>query len=108
VNQISKTLANIGFILALIGSIILILLGIGAIFGIFLLIFYPLYALGSFFWGIAMLVIGIMAAAASRFVHNIGAALWLIILAIIAGIFGAAFVAWLIAIGAIIGLLSRL
>ena len=107
-NCISRTLANIGFILSLIGSIILIILGIGALLGIFLLIFYPIFALGSFFWGIAMLIVGILAAAASRFVSNVGAAIWLIILAIIAGIFGAAFVAWLIAIGAILGLLSRL
>jgi hypothetical protein len=108
VSSISRTLANIGFILALIGSIILILLGIGAAFGIFLLIFYPIYALGAFFWGIAMIIIGIMAAASSRFVSNVGAAIWLIILAIIASLLGAAFVAWLIAIGAILGLLSRL
>jgi hypothetical protein len=108
VNNFSKTLANIGFILALIGSIILIFLGIGAIFGIFLLIFYPLYALGAFFWGIAMVIVGILAAAASRFVNRIGAALWIIILAIIASIFGAAFVAWLLVIGAILGMLSRL
>jgi hypothetical protein len=108
VNWISRTLANIGFILAMIGSIILILIGIGAILGIFFFIFYPVYALGAFFWGIAMLIVGILAAAASRFVSNVGAAIWLIILAIIAGLFGAAFVAWLIAIGAIIGLLSRL
>jgi hypothetical protein len=108
VKCISRTLANIGFIIALFGSIILIILGIGAIFGIFFLIFYPLYALESFLWGIAILIIGILAAGASRFVYNTGAAIWLIILAIIASLFGAAFVAWLIALGAIIGLLSRL
>jgi hypothetical protein len=55
-----------------------------------------------------MIIIGIMAAASSRFVSNVGAAIWLIILAIIASLLGAAFVAWLIAIGAILGLLSRL
>jgi hypothetical protein len=86
----------------------LILFGIGAIFGIFFFIFFPLYALGAFFWGIAILIIGILAAASSRFVFNIGAAIWLIILAIIAGILGAGLVSWLIALGAIIGLLSRL
>lgn len=107
-NDISKTLANIGFIVTLIGSIVLILMGIGAIFGIFFLIFYPLYALGAFFWGIAMVVIGLMAAGSSRFVSNIGAAIWVLILAIIAGLLGASFVAWIIAIGAIIGLISRL
>jgi hypothetical protein len=108
VKKISKTLANIGFVIALIGGIILIVLGIGASFGIFFLIFFPLYALGAFFWGIAILIIGILAAASSRFVANIGAAIWLILLAIAAGLLGASFVAWIIAIGAIIGLISRL
>lgn len=107
-NYISRTLANIGFILVLIGSIILIIMGIGAAFGIFFLIFYPIYALGAFFWGIAMIIVGILAAASARFVYNIGAAIWVIILAIIASIFGAAFIAWLLIIGAIIGMLSRL
>ncbi len=106
--KISRTLANIGFILSLIGSIILIILGIGATFGIFVLIFYPAFALGAFFWGIAMIVIGILAAGSSKYVYNVGAAIWLIILAIIASLLGAAFAAWLIVIGAIIGLLSRL
>ncbi len=86
----------------------MIVLGIGASFGIFFLIFFPLYALGAFFWGIAILIIGILAAASSRFVANIGAAIWLILLAIAAGLLGASFVAWIIAIGAIIGLISRL
>ncbi|MCL1977314.1 MAG: hypothetical protein FWG55_04305 [Candidatus Bathyarchaeota archaeon] len=104
----SRTLANIGFILALIGSILLILAGIGAMFGIFFLIFFPAYALGAFFWGFAMFIIGILGAISSRFVHNIGAALWIILLAIIASLLGASFIAWIMVIGAIIGLLSRL
>jgi len=108
VKHISKTLANIGFILALIGSIILIIVGIGAMLGIFFFIFYPLYSLAAFFWGIAMIIVGVLAAGTSRFVSNVGAAIWLIILAIIAGVLGAGFVAWLLAIGAILGLLSRL
>lgn len=106
--MVNRTLANIGFILAMIGSIILIIVGLGAMFGIFLLIFYPVYALGAFFWGLAMLVIGILAAAASKWVFNVGAAIWLILLGLIAALFGAAFVAWLIIIGAIIGLISRM
>jgi hypothetical protein len=108
VNKISRTLANIGFALALIGSIILILVGLGAMFGIFFLIFYPVYALGAFFWGLAMLIIGILAAASSRFVYNIGAAIWIILLAIVASLLGASFIAWILVIGAILGLLSRL
>jgi hypothetical protein len=106
--MVHRALANIGFILALIGSIILIIVGLAAMFGIFLLIFYPVYALGAFFWGLAMLIIGILAATASKWVFNVGAAIWLILLGLIAALFGAAFVAWLIIIGAIIGLISRI
>jgi hypothetical protein len=107
VNSISRTLANIGFAMVMIGAIIMIILGIGAAFGIFLLIFYPVYALTAFFWGIAMIILGILAAGAARFVDRVGPALWIIIIAIIASIFGAWWIAWLIAIGAIIGLISR-
>jgi hypothetical protein len=101
------TLANIGFAMAMIGSVILIILGIGAALGIFLLIFYPLYSITAFFWGIAMIILGLMCAGAAKFVDRTGAALWLIVLGIIAGIFGAWFVSWLIIIGAILGLISR-
>jgi hypothetical protein len=107
VKSIPGTLANIGFALAMIGSIILIILGIGAVFGIFLLIFYPLYAITAFFWGIAMIILGLLCAGAARFVNRTGPALWLIILGIIAAIFGAWFVSWLIIIGAILGLIGR-
>ncbi len=103
-----RTLANIGFILALIGSIILIIFGLAGMFGIFFLIFSPVFALASFFYGLAWLIIGILAAISARFVYNIGAAIWLIILAIIASLLGGVFAAWLIAIGAILGLISRL
>jgi hypothetical protein len=58
VNFISRTLANIGFILALIGSLFLIIIGIAGILGIFVLIFAPFFALGSFFYGIVMLIVG--------------------------------------------------
>jgi hypothetical protein len=99
--------SNIGFVMALIGSILLIIIGGLAMLGIFTLIFYPLYAIVSFWWGLAILIIGLLAASASRWVNNTAAALWLIVLAIIAGIFGAWWVSWLIGIGAIIGLLTR-
>jgi hypothetical protein len=99
--------SNIGFVMALIGSILLIIIGGLAMLGIFTLIFYPLYAIVSFWWGLAILIIGLLAASASRWVNNTAAALWLIVLAIIAGIFGAWWASWLIGIGAIIGLLTR-
>jgi hypothetical protein len=49
----------------------------------------------------------LLGASASRWVNNTAAALWLILLAVIAGIFGAWWASWLMGIGAIIGLLSR-
>lgn len=108
VNCISRTLANIGFILALIGSLFLIIIGIAGMLGIFVLIFAPYFALGSFFYGIVMFIVGLLGLLSSRFVYNPGAAIWMLILAVIAGLFGAVFAAWLLAIGGILGLLSRL
>lgn len=99
--------SNIGFAIALIGSVILIIIGGLAMLGIFALIWYPLYALTSFFWGLSILIIGILGAAASRWASNTGAALFLILLAIVAGIFGAWWASWIIGIGAIIGLIAR-
>ncbi len=102
----SSTL-GIGFAMALIGSIILIIVGGLAMLGIFTLIWYPVYAITAFWWGLSILIIGLLAASASKWVNNTGAALWLILLAIIAGIFGAWWASWLIGIGAIIGLITR-
>jgi hypothetical protein len=99
--------SNVGFAIALIGSIILIIVGGLAMLGIFALIFYPVYALASFWWGLSILIIGLLGASASKWVNNTGAALFLILLAIIAGIFGAWWASWIIGIGAIIGLFSR-
>lgn len=98
---------NIGFAMALIGSIILVIVGGVAMLGIFTLVWYPLYAVTSFWWGLSILIIGFLGIGASRWVNNTAAALWLIVLAILAGIFGAWWASWLIGIGAIIGLISR-
>ncbi len=98
---------NIGFAMALIGSILLIIVGGLAMLGIFTLILYPVYAITSFWWGLSILIIGLLGASASRWVNNSAAAIWLIILALIAGIFGAWWASWLIGIGAIIGLVTR-
>ena len=98
---------NIGFAMALIGSILLIIVGGLAMLGIFSFVWYPLYAMASFWWGLTIFIIGLLGASASRWVYNTGAAIWLIILAIIAGIFGAWWASWLIGIGAIIGVLTR-
>ena len=46
-----SALFNIGFAMAMIGSVILIIVGALAALGIFLLIFYPVYAISALFWG---------------------------------------------------------
>ncbi len=96
-----------GFAMALIGSIILIIAGGLAMLGIFALVWYPLYAITSFWWGLAILVLGLLGLSTSRWVNNTAAAIWLVVIAIIAGIFGAWWASWLIGIGAIIGLFER-
>jgi hypothetical protein len=99
--------SNLGFAIALIGSIILIIVGGLAMLGIFALIWYPLYAITAFWWGLSILIIGLLGASVSRWANNVGAALFLILLAIVAGIFGAWWASWIIGIGAIIGLVTR-
>jgi len=103
-----RTLATIGYVMALIGGLILIFLGIAGLLGIFWLIFYPVYALSAFLWGLVMLGIGIICAGGARWVHHLGTAILLLILGLIASLLGAWFAAWLIIIGAILGMVSRL
>jgi len=91
----------------MVGSIILLISGIFAALGIFVLIFYPAYAISSFFWGISMIILGLLGIGASPFAFRLPSGIWLIILAIIAAIFGVWWIAWLIAIGAILALISR-
>ena len=102
----SSSSYNIGFAMSLIGSIILIIVGGLAMLGIFTLIWYPVYAIASFWWGLAILILGLLGASASKWVSSTGAALFLILIAIVAGIFGAWWASWIIGIGAVIGLLA--
>ena len=100
-------LGGIAFAMAMIGGIILVIAGGLAMLGIFALIWYPLYAITAFWWGLAVLIIGLLVVSASKWITRTGAALWIIILAIIAGIFGCWWIAWLIGIGGVLGLISR-
>jgi hypothetical protein len=103
-----RILYTLGWIMALIGGLLMILFGIAAVFGIFWLIFYPVYALEAFFWGIAIGIGGLICAVSARFVHHIGPAILLILIGIGASILGLWIVAWLVIIGAILGILSKL
>ena len=102
-----SALFSIGFAMAMIGSIILIVVGALAALGIFVLIFYPVYAISALFWGIAMVVLGLLGAGAAPFCNRLLPALWLILLGIIASLLGAWYIGWLIAIGAILGLIGK-
>jgi len=99
---------TVGWIMSLLGGIILIILGIAAVFGIFWLLFYPAFALAAVFWGIIIGIMGLISAAGARFVHRLGTAILLLLIGIGASLLGAWFAAWLIIIGAILGMLSRL
>lgn len=86
----------------------MILLGIGAALGIFWLIFYPAFALGAFFWGIVIGIGGLIAVFGARFVRHLGTAILLLLVGIGASLLGAWFAAWLVILGAILGILSRI
>lgn len=94
--------------MALIGGLILIFLGIAAALGIFWLIFYPVFALSALFWGITIGIMGLISAGGARFINNLGTAILLLLIGIGASLLGAWFAAWLIIIGSILGMLSRL
>lgn len=103
-----RILYTLGWIMALVGGLILIILGIGAAFGIFWLFFYPVFAITAVFWGIAIGIMGLISAAGARFVHHLGTALLLILIGIGASLLGVWFASWLIILGAVLGVLSRL
>jgi hypothetical protein len=103
-----RFLFTIGWIMALIGGLLMILFGIAAVFGIFFLIFYPVYALGAFFWGIVIGIGGLIVVISARFVHHIGPAILILLIGIGASFLGLWIVAWLVILGAILGLLSKL
>ena len=100
----ANSIAYAGYIIALIGAIIIILYGILGLIGSAFLIFSPLSFLGGVVSGIIKLIIGLVCLAGSRYVSNVVWAIVLIILGIVAGDIGGT----LVIIGALLGLASRL
>lgn len=100
-------LAFAGYILALIGGIIIVLFGLFDLLGVAYRIFRDIGLL-SFLRGtvsaLVQIVIGIVCIVGSRFVSNLFWAIVLLILGIIAGSLGGS----LVAIGAVLGLLAAL
>jgi hypothetical protein len=103
----TSTLAYVGYILALVGGIIVLLFGLLGLFEVGIRIFRDISLLG-FLTGtirsLAHIVIGIVCIIGSRFVSNLVWAIVLLVLGIVAGTIGGT----LIVIGAILGLVSVL
>jgi hypothetical protein len=99
----ASSLAYAGYILALIGGIIMVILGILDILGTPFFAFSALGALGALTIGIIQIILGLICIAGSKFVGTLVWAIVLLILGIIAGGIGGV----LVIIGALLGLLSR-
>ncbi len=99
----TPTLPYVGYILALAGGIIIIVLGLFELFELGVRVFQSISLL-SFFSGTAgalvQIVIGIICAIGSRFVSKLVWAIVLLLLGIVAGTIGGT----LVAFGAILGL----
>ena len=103
----TPTLTYVGYILALIGGIIIILFGLFDLLDVGVRIFRDI-SLFSFLSGTAralfLIVVGIVCAIGSKFVSNLVWAIVLLVLGIVAGTIGGT----LVAIGAILGIVSIL
>jgi hypothetical protein len=103
----TSTLSYVGFILALVGGIIVLLFGLFGLLDVGIRIFREISLLGFLTGTVRSLlhiVIGIVCIIGSRFVSNLVWAIVLLVLGLIAGTIGGA----LIVIGAILGLVSVL
>lgn len=103
----TSTLAYVGYILALIGGIIVLLFGLFDLLEVGVRVFREVSLLG-FLSGtvraLAQIVIGIVCVIGSRFVSNLVWALVLLVLGIVAGTIGGT----LVVIGSLLGLVSLL
>lgn len=98
------TLSYVGYILVLIGGILLVVFGLIAILSSPLYAFSPLTALGNIGSGIVGIVIGIICIIGARYVGTLAWAIVLLILGIIAAGPGSI----LVVLGALLGLVSAL
>jgi hypothetical protein len=102
------TLAYAGYILALIGGIIIVIFAILTIIGSPFLAFSGLVAVDALLSGIIQLIIGIVCIIGSKWVGHLGWAIVLLVLGILAGGLGGAIGGVLVIIGALLGLVSSL
>jgi|WetSurMetagenome_2_1015567.scaffolds.fasta_scaffold10970_5 hypothetical protein len=102
--NILNTLAYAGYIIALIGGILMLVSGvIGFFLTPFLTLFSPLPFLGSWLGSIFHIIIGIIAVAGSKYVYRLDWGITLLVLGAITGGAGG-----LVFLGAILGLISRI
>lgn len=98
------TLSYVGYVLALIGGILLVLFGLVSLVGSAFLIFSPLAFLSKSVYSLVQIVLGIICIIGSKMVKNTTWAIILLILGIVAGGIGGT----LVVLGALIGLLAKL
>ncbi len=98
----NKTLRSVGITLALVGGILLILFGLLDVFGATFRIISELSLLRGTVYSLAEIGIGVVCVVGSKYVSKLGWGLLLLVLGIIAGSLGGT----LVALGAILGLIS--
>lgn len=99
-----NSLAYAGYILVMLGGILLIIFGLLGLIGIVLIPFSPLYYIGVAAHGLITLILGIIAIIGAKQVGTLLWAIGLLVLGIIATGFGGV----LIILGALLGLISVL
>jgi len=98
------TLSYVGYILSLIGGILLVLFGLINLIDSVFLIFSPIAFLGKTVYSLVEIILGIICIIGSKWVKNITWTIILLILGIVAGGIGGT----LVVLGALIGLLIKL
>jgi hypothetical protein len=99
-----SSLGYAGYILTLIGGIIIVISGILAIIGTPLFAYSILGAVGTFFSGIAQLILGIICILGAKWVRSLAWAIILLVLGVIAGGIGGV----IVAVGAILGFIDQI
>ncbi len=100
----ANSIAYAGYILALIGGILIVVYGLLGLLGSSFLIFSPLRFLSDVVYSVAGIVIGVICIIGSRYVSTLVWGIILLILGLIAGNIGGT----LVVLGALLGIVSTL
>ena len=99
-----NSLVYAGYILVLLGGILLVIFGLLGLLGTVLIPFSPLYYIGASVHGLVTLIIGVICVIGSKYVARLEWAIILLVLGIVAtGIGGT-----LVILGALLGLIAAL